>query len=334
VPHLNRTLFLLGQADTESRGESTSVAVEGGSIVTKTLVGVVPILPYIMSDRTLAAHSASILIDASTNRPPANSRVNLFNLVGDADSSTKSLHTIQNIINAVQPKRCFNKPIDVFKTSRARLPKTLADIPRCIVPRVEAANPGTYGELQEACKNFNSWPIIVRAAGFHGGEYMNLLTDIADLDAIKDQQWLYGGIVLIEFIDYINERGQYQKNRVIMVDGVPYPRHAVTSNHWMVHAQTRAELMNEDLELCHREKTFLATGLQEYGQVFREIYQRIGLDIFGIDFAIVDAQIVIFEANACMKFLDRSFRADNRFDYLDGHVKGIKSAIKKMLLRS
>ena len=72
----------------------------------------------------------------------------------------------------------------------------------------------------------------------------------------------------------------------------------------------------------------------EYARIFQDIYQRIGLDVFGIDFAIVDGQVVIFEANACMSFLDMQHRADSRYQYLDGHVKNLRRAVKKMLLSS
>ena len=120
-------------------------------MVTTKLVGVLPILPFVNSDHTLAANSVSIIVSECTSRPPANTRVNLFNLVGDAYSSVKSLHKIQAIINAMQPSRYFNQPVNVFKTSRGRLPKTLANIPNCIVPRAEMADPTTYRELQAAC---------------------------------------------------------------------------------------------------------------------------------------------------------------------------------------
>ena len=73
---------------------------------------------------------------------------------------------------------------------------------------------------------------------------------------------------------------------------------------------------------------------QELARIFDEIQARIGLDVFGVDFAIVDDEIVIFEANACMNFLDRRFRGNDRYQYMDSHVNALKRAIKKLLLRS
>jgi hypothetical protein len=307
-------------------------------MVTKELVGVLPILSYIMSDRTLAAHSRAILVDERTQRPQQNPRAHLFNLVGDADSSVNSLHRIQTIINAVQPRRCFNKPVDVFKTSRARLPKTLATIPGCVVPRTETADPKTFGELQVACKKFNVWPLIVRARGYHGGKNMLLLSGESELDSLKDLAWPYEGICLIEFLDCRTEDGLYHKIRVVMVDGVAYARQCIYSDQWAIHSDSRSDLMAHDNDLCHREEMFLAQlrdrELAKREPLFQEMYRRIGLDVFGIDFALVNGQVVVFEANACMHFLGQGDTTGPRNPYLDSYKKELRNALKKMLVKA
>jgi glutathione synthase/RimK-type ligase-like ATP-grasp enzyme len=328
------TLFLLGPSDNEVQNPSISKRVQGGVKVTTNLSGVLPILPYVMNDRTLRAKSHTVLLGVHEVQIPRNARVNLFNLVGDADSSSNMLHNVQAIANKIQPVRCFNQPSHVFRTSRERLPKTLANIQGCIVPRVETANPKTFDELQAVCHKFDSWPVILRAIGYHGGENMILLSEASELEAIKDLSWPYSGVFLIEFFDYINDNGLYHKARVIMVDGAPFPRHCIYSDQRLIHAGSRVDLMHQDLGLCHQEEHFLDTGLREYAHVFREIYKRIELDIFGIDFALVKGQIVIFEANACMKFLDRQYIDDSRYQYLDSRVKVLKRAIKKMLVQT
>ena len=338
---MNNTLFLLGQSDDENRGETSSVRVDGGAMVSKELVGVMPILHYINSEPKLAAHSASILVDGSKKRLPPNPRINVFNLVGDADSSTDSLHNIQTIINTVQPKRCFNQPADVFKTSRARLPKTLANIPGCIVPRTESADPKTFSELLTACRNFGSWPMIVRARGYHGGEYMVSLSDESQLESLRDLSWPYHGIFLIQYVDCRNEQGLYQKVRVMMVNGTAYARQCIYSDKWSIHAGSRVDLMENSIDLCHQEERFLAqlrdTGLKENARLFHEIQQRIGLDVFGIDFALVKDQLVIFEANACMHFLGRGKTGDSskpQYSYLDSYKRELRRALKNMLIKA
>ena len=306
--------------------------------MTVNMSGLLPILPYITSDPDLSARSQTVLVGIQEIRIPFNARVNLFNLVGDADASKVMLHTIESIAKQIRPVRYFNPAGHIFRTARGRLSSTLANIPGCIMPRVNSVNPSNFLELRAACQQFDSWPMIVRARGCHNGENMALVNTLAELESLKDLSWPYTGIVLTQYIDCRGEDGLYHKARVIMVDGTPYPRHCIYTDQWKVSAGSRMELMEDEIELCHKEEQFLAQLLdarnKEYVRVFQEIHRRIGLDIFGIDFAFLDGQIVIFEANPCMKFLDRRYQDDNRYQYLDAPVMTLKQAIKRMLLAS
>jgi len=329
------TLFLLGPSDLDAQNAVSREAVgQGISRVEFSLAGLLPILPFIEEDRTLSANSRSAIIGLHRIQRPAKADLNVFNLIGDADSSPAMLRQVQAVVDQLRPARCFNPPVNVLRTSRARLPETLSGIPGCVVPRVKAAEPRDFAELRSLCETFAHWPLIVRSRGEHGGKLMLLLEHIGQLEEQRALPWLYTGICLIEYRDYRGEDGFYQKNRVIVVDGVPYPRHALFSRQWMINASSRGELMLEDMALVHREEEFIATGVQRYYPVFEQMYQRIGLDIFGVDFAVVDGRVLVFEANACMKFLDRKHRADNRFAYLDEHVRILKRAIKKMLVQA
>lgn len=334
-----RTLFLLGRSDIEEKNRTTSSPAEGGGyIMTADLTGVLPIFDYVMNDRVLRNNSEGVLLGVSQVRLQPGYRVNLFNLVGDADSCKGALHDIQVIANRVQPQRLFNHPNHVFRTSRARLPKTLADIPGCIVPRVEVADVKSLSELRSACESFDCWPLIIRARGYHGGQHMLMLNDASDIEAIEDQSWLFSGIFLIEFIDCKGEDGLYHKTRMIMVDGVPHPRHSIISDRWAIHSGSRVDLMDHRADLRERERELLAdlqgSGMEHYSNIFQEIYLRIGLDIFGIDFSIVDDQVVVFEANACMSFLGARWGDGDEYEYLDAYVDALRKAVRKLLLKA
>ena len=332
------TLFLMGPSDIEGQSWTKKKHLEDGRVKgTAQWSGFLPLAPFVMGDATLSAKSTFVMIGIhETLNIPKNSRLNLFNLVGDADASATTLNTIQTLENKIQPLRYFNRVSDVFKTSRERLPITLSGIPGCSVPRVKASNPESFDEFESVCEEFAAWPLIVRARGYHGGEHMVLLEDSSQLDIIKDKPWIYDGIVLMEYVDCRNEQGLYQKTRVIFVNGVPYPRHSILSDQWSIHGRSRADLMDRDLGLCLQEERFLAylvdTGLKKHGAVFSAIHERIGLDVFGVDFALVEEQVVIFEANACMNFLDHYADDDGRYRYLLGYIKALKSAVKKMLM--
>lgn len=335
---MNQLLCVLGPSDIEAQNTiEMHAAGRAGQRVDAEVAGVLPILPFIMNDRTLAPRSQSMLLGLHELELSRNARLNIFNLVGDADSSPLMLRKIQALVARARPIRCFNRPENVFRTSREALPRTLADIPGCRVPRVEAVKPGNFGELEAACSKFGCWPLIIRARGYHGGEHMQLVNDPEQLAKIGGEAWLYEGIHLIEFVDFKVDNVLYQKIRVIMIDGVPYPRHSVFSDRWAIHGGSRRDLMAADPDLCAREAQYLAylrdTGLNEYAAVFSEIYRRIDLDIFGIDFAMVDDQLVIFEANACMNFLIQG-RPNNRYSYLESYTSALKRAVKRMLVKA
>ncbi len=336
---MNETIFLLGHPDDRFRGEVKDTVAPGGAIKREAeFVGVLPILPMILRDRTLSSRSVAVVIGEQQITIPRNARVNIFNLIGDADASTGRLRSVQKIEDKVRPVRSFNRAAHVLKTGRQSLSRTLAGVAGCRVPRIESLRAPSFEALKQACSAFDHWPLILRAVGYHGGEHMIVLPDLQALDAHRETQWLSEDVLLIEFVDYQNDQGLYKKHRVIMIDGAPYLRHSITSDIWSIHSGSRSDLMDNDLSLCRQEETFLAefknSGLVKYRDTFEQIYQRIGLDIFGIDFALVDGEILVFEANACMNFLHQNFGADNRYGYLEDYVRALKRAIKKMLMRA
>jgi len=333
------TVFLLGPSDRDVQNPSTREQVTGvGWKVTTDFSGVLPILPFVEQDKTLSANSRSVLVGINEVNLRIPREVNVFNLVGDADASPRLLHRINELARQIRPRRLFNPPHAVLGTSRSRLPQTLAGIPGCITPRTEAADPGNAGELREVCRRFDHWPLIIRARGYHGGQCMELLTDDSQLANIEEESWPYQGVFLTEFVDCRTGDGLYQKIRVVVIDGVPYPRQCVYSDQWMIHAGSRSALMNDDTSLCQREEQLLGylrdRGLSERAHIFQEINRRVGLDVFGIDFALVDDRMVIFEANACMWFLGQGSVRNKRYQYLDSYKRELRRALKKMLLQA
>ena len=70
------------------------------------LQGILPILHFITNDPKLKDHCPWILLGEHKIKIPRDSPVNLFNLVGDADSSSTMLRNIQAIAAKVHPRRC------------------------------------------------------------------------------------------------------------------------------------------------------------------------------------------------------------------------------------
>lgn len=331
------TIFLLGPSDIEGQSSTQIKSTDGGKLSgSASWSGIMPIQPYIASDSALKAKSHFLMLGIQELRLSQNGKHNFFNLVGDADSSASVLRSIQELEYKTQPVRTFNRASDVFKTARETLPDTLKNIPGCRLPRVIAVQPESFDALRDDCERFAQWPLIVRASGYHGGDNMILLETPEQLESLRDTEWVYKGILLIEFVSYKGEDNLYRKVRVMMIDGVPLPRHCIITDNCFIHAENRSDLMDKDDNLCREEETFLEqfedTCLAHYGDVFNAIYERIGLDVFGIDLAFHNDEIVLFEANACMNFLNQDYGSNGRFQYLEKQVKLCKRAVKKLLL--
>jgi hypothetical protein len=334
---MKQTLFLIGPSDVEGQS-STVIESRNDREITGSAnwTGLLPIWPFVAGDASLQAKSIYGLVGIQKIETSTTPSINIFNLVADADASANSLHAIQAMERNLHALRWFNRPHNVLKTSRARLPQTLASIPHCRVPRVFASSARSFDELVAQCSTFDAWPLIIRASGYHSGEHMLVLDSLAGLEPLRELAWLYKGIFLIEFVDTRSADNLYTKTRVIMIDGVPYPRHSIVSNQRFIHAKNRADLMGHDNALCRREERVLADlselGLPDHGAIFAAIHQRIGLDVFGIDFTVLNGQMLVFEANAVMNFLDQDYGAAGRYRYLEPHVQTLKRALKKMLM--
>ena len=113
---MTKTLLLIGPSDDESQNPSTRERVQGGVQVKADFSGVLPILPYLLGDPALNANSELVVVGEHEIRIPANTRVNMFNLVGDSDASKVMLHTIEMIAKQIRPPRYFNPASHVFRT--------------------------------------------------------------------------------------------------------------------------------------------------------------------------------------------------------------------------
>lgn len=90
------TLFLIGPSDIEGQSWTKKERHEDGRIKgTAQWSGLLPIHPFIEADAILSAKSTFVLIGIHEKLSiPKNARLNLFNTVGDADASVKTLNII------------------------------------------------------------------------------------------------------------------------------------------------------------------------------------------------------------------------------------------------
>ncbi|MBD3842933.1 MAG: hypothetical protein IE909_13840, partial [Campylobacterales bacterium] len=102
---------------------------------------------------------------------------------------------------------------------------------------------------------------------------------------------------LTQFVEYA-QNGIYAKYRLVVVDGEIFLRHVMFSRMWMVHNKT------QDKENTLRQKiskSFIREIKPFIQPIISQIYERLGLDYFGIDCNIdKDMNLLVFEINPNM----------------------------------
>jgi glutathione synthase/RimK-type ligase-like ATP-grasp enzyme len=261
--------------------------------------------------------------------------VNLFNQVGDAESSTAALEGAELLANAKNIGRVFNHPRDIRKTTRDNAAALFADIPRLIVPKLQVLESAEPAELDALQLDF---PVIIRIAGEHSGEAMHLVHKREELQQRVAELGTEKRLLLIQYFDTRNKLGLFQKIRLVFVDGVCYPRHYILAEDWCIHAGNRQDHMLQSESARQEEREFMEhfeSRIADYLPSLQEMNRRIGLDVWGMDCAILPSgEIVLYEANACMNILPQRAGPNQEFAYLLPVVEAIRSAIKMMIVES
>jgi hypothetical protein len=219
----------------------------------------------------------------------------IFNGVGDADLCAGSLAAAQALLEA-HDAQAINPPERVRATGRAQVAQSLGDIEGLVVPSTQEID-------RDGLMRIDRFPILVRALGFHTGEFFELARDRSELEAAAAR--LPGERLLaIEMLNARGADGVYRKYRVLVIDGRLHPVHLAHSSKWKVHYFS-ADLSRTPQAIA-QEAAFLedmegAIGSRAMAAV-HAVAERIGLDYFGVDFALDGkGNALLFEANATMR---------------------------------
>jgi tetratricopeptide (TPR) repeat protein len=219
----------------------------------------------------------------------------IFNSIGDADRCVPSLEAAQKILEA-HGATAINPPAAVIGTGRVDMAKRLRGIEGLIVPRVEALSRNELDSIER-------FPVLLRPPGYHTGEFFELVRDRDELARVASS--LPGERLLaIELLDARGADGHYRKYRVLSIGGKLYPIHLARSTQWKVHYFSADQVRTP--EAMAEEERFLTDMRAAIGpramHAIEEAAARIGLDYFGIDFALDrDGNALFFEANATMR---------------------------------
>jgi hypothetical protein len=219
----------------------------------------------------------------------------IFNGIGDADLCQSSLEAAQQLLQA-NKAHAINDPASVLSTGRVAMARRLQGIEGLIVPRIEEID---HNELD----GITQFPVLVRPPGYHTGEFFELARDREDLARVASQ--LPGDRLLaIELLDARGGDGHHRKYRLLSIGGTLYPVHLARSSQWKVHYFSADQVRTPDA--IAEEEAFLTNPRAAIGEramaAIESAAKRIGLDYFGIDFALdEDGNALFFEANATMR---------------------------------
>jgi len=259
----------------------------------------------------------------------------VFNGIGDADVCGDSLAAAAAIVERTS-RPVINDPRSVARTGRLGNVERLRGIPNLIVPRmVKVPRQGLAGQAaaETVAAHGLSFPLLVRAPGFHTGRHFVRAATSDELVAAVEsfpshEAWL------IEQLDARDGEGLFRKLRVMIVARELYPLHLAISRDWKVHYYTADMAQSADNRT--KEAPFLqdmASAIGARGMTaLQRIVDTLQLDYGGIDFA-VDARgdILFFEANATMVMVPLA--ADEKWDYRRAAFDNVFAAVRAMLVR-
>jgi tetratricopeptide (TPR) repeat protein len=263
------------------------LAASGGNLVTTLLLD-----PQRIEVTALVAESYR----AGMTLPPHDL---ILNAIGDAERAGDALDDAERIIAAAaQP--VLNAPAPVRASARANVGR-FGDIPGVIAPRTQLVPRADITPAGLAARGF-TYPLLLRAPGYHHGEHFTLVRAAADVEAQLAP--IPGAELLV--IAYLDTRragsADARKYRAFFIDYNVYPAHMAISGRWKVHYFSAD--MNDDRHWAE-ERAYLTDMEAVIGTramtALRAIATRLGLDYAGIDFGLgADNSILLFETNATM----------------------------------
>ena len=256
----------------------------------------------------------------------------VFNQISDPDTHKNVLMKADSFYKTVSAHvPFFNLPSRVMKTTRDKIYHLLQGIDKVHVPKTVRVTPKSPSFIYKVIKKENfKFPVILRQVGHHGG----ISTIRVDDETEQFNAFPLDGreYYMTQFVDYTN-KGIYTKYRLVVVDGEVFIRHVIFSDTWLIHSRSR-NFMEENQKYQREEEKILEsfnTDIKPKIQTaIDKIYQKLGLDYFGIDCYIDEnMNLLIFEINANMNVLINT--AKNKDNPWTNQIDMIKKAIITML---
>lgn len=209
----------------------------------------------------------------------------IFNQISDADTHAGALQRCVQLCEQIDAP-VINHPRHVLQTGRDRVSVTLRDIDGVIMPRTFRFRPRSPQEVMKFASAADmAFPYIVRVAGDHQGKRMVRQNHPDDFPAMHVLPFDGRDFYLTEYVDYRGEDGYYHKQRIVVIDGEPILRHSLYKDDWIVHADSRAFMLQRESwdDDKVRYDRLSSEALPQLRPAIDEITSRLKLEYYGID---------------------------------------------------
>jgi hypothetical protein len=162
-----------------------------------------------------------------------------FFAIGEGNDHGSVLARMEQLLPRYGRPMMNRDPRLIAGLTRDGVSAMLADEPAIVAPETHRLDRRALmaiaaGEAGGDHLPLESFPVIIRPVGTHAGHGMER---IADASALHDYLAAEQGdqFYIAPFIDYRGADGLFNKQRIVLIDGKPYPSHMALSDHWMVH---------------------------------------------------------------------------------------------------
>jgi Flp pilus assembly protein TadD len=293
----------------------TLLGASGGNMVTT----------LILDDRYI--ESTALVVDSYRDGMELPPHDVIYNAIGDAERSDDALQIAERIVAAATAP-LINPPTAVRRTQRQDVGRLNA-VPDVIAPQTELFARAEITPAGLAARGF-TFPLLLRAPGYHMGEHFSLVTTAGELPA-KLAGTPGSDVLVIAYLDARNGAGISRKYRAYFIGGELYPAHLALSRRWKVHYFS-ADMTADDTHWAE-ERAYLTDMPGVLGEramtALRGIAAALELDLAGIDFALSrDGRVLVFEANATMAwYLPED---DERAVYRRPPIDNILAAVERL----
>jgi len=228
--------------------------------------------------------------------------------IGEATAHRPVLARMTTLLPRLRTPVLNADPRTIAALTRDGVSAMFADEPALLVPRTHQIARATLASVAAGDATLDAqvaglaFPIIIRPLGTHAGGGLDRAGDAGELAAYL-AAWGDDAFFVAPFVDYRGEGGLFSKQRVVLIDGKPYPSHLALSDNWIVHyfgsgmAENAAKRAIEAAWMADFDEDFAA----RHAAAFAALYRRVGLDYFGIDCAeLPDGRLLVFEVDVAM----------------------------------